>query len=153
MVDVNFNVNVVFGPSKEVPPWATQLLQQVGLIISQSKVENMALSKSVQDLVNEVAESTSIQQASAKAIGELVKQSSDLKAKVDELTAAGSQMSAEDAEAIAKAVSDLDATAKALQSAVPQNVPPENTTDQPVPQPQPAPEQNPDAPPPAEPTT
>lgn len=122
-MDININLNVTFSPSTEVPPWAVQFLSMVGLVIDQAKDTNMALSKTVQDLVDQVAASTSLQAASAAAMTELVRQSADLSAQVAALTAAGTAMSAEDAAAITKAAADLAASAVALQAAVPANVP------------------------------
>lgn len=125
---MNINVHVTFGPSSEVPPWAVELLQSVGLIPQTVKDITMPLSASVQNLVDQVAASKSIEAASAAALVQLVTQSKALSDQVAALTAAGQTMSAEDAAAIAQAASDLHDSAVALQTAVPAGtdpVPPE----------------------------
>lgn len=79
----------------------------------------MPLSSSVQNLVDQVTASKSVEAASAAALAQLVTQSKALTDQVAALTAAGSSMSAEDQEAIAKAAQDLHDSAVALQAAVP----------------------------------
>lgn len=79
----------------------------------------MPLSASVQTLVDQVAASKSVEAASAAALMQLVTQSKALTDQIAALTAAGTQMSAEDQAAIAQAATDLHDSAVALQTAVP----------------------------------
>lgn len=84
----------------------------------------MPLSASVQNLVDQVAASKSIEASSAAALVQLVTQSKALSDQVAALTAAGTGMSAADAAAITKAATDLHDSATALQAAVPASVSP-----------------------------
>ena len=134
-MDINLNVNITISSSKEVPPWATQLLSTMASLTSSTNAEkdnSMALSKSVQDLVDQVAASKSLEASSAAAMTELVNQSALLKKTIDDLNAAAASagapgMTAEDAAAIAQAAGDLAASAVALQAAVPTGVTPPAT--------------------------
>jgi len=84
----------------------------------------MALSKAVQDLVDRVAASTSLETSSAAALAELVNQSAQLHKQIDDLTAASGTLGVDDTAAITKAAADLAASAAALQTATPANTPP-----------------------------
>ena len=124
---MDINLNVTISPSKEAPPWAEQILMTLmGLTTVNNNVKDiaMALSASVQRLVDQVAASASLEASSAAALTELVTQSANLSKQISDLVAAGTAMSAEDMAAIDKASTDLADSAAALQSAVPVSVPP-----------------------------
>ncbi len=128
----NGDVVITVSPGLEEPAWATKLLETMKVLTSATNSEkdnSMALSKTVQDLVDQVAASKSLEASSAAAMTELVNQSAQLKKTVDDLMAAAAAagtpgMTAEDAAAIAQAAADLAASAVALQSAVPANTTP-----------------------------
>jgi len=122
---LDINLNLI--PSNEKPSWAEQMTVNVmALIVSHNIVKEMimALSASVQRLVDEVAASKSIQASSSAAMTELVTQSANLSKQIADLVAAGTAMSAEDMAAIDQASTDLAEAAVALQAAIPVNVPP-----------------------------
>lgn len=126
-MDGNINLNITLNPSEEAPAWATELKSLMVSLVNSMNTEkdlSMALSANVQVLVDQVAASTSFEASSAAAMRELVNQSAALKKTVDEMTAAGTGMSVEDAAAISKAATDLAASAVALAAAVPAAVPP-----------------------------
>src|SRR6266699_1519266 len=131
----NGDVVITVSPGLEEPAWATKLLETMKVLTSATNSEkdnSMALSKTVQDLVDQVAASKSLEASSAAAMTELVNQSAQLKKTVDDLMAAAAAagtpgMTAEDAAAIAQAAADLAASATALQAAVPASTPPPAT--------------------------
>jgi hypothetical protein len=123
---MDINLNITVSQSKEAQPLAEQLLlSMLGLnnIGNNVKEMIMALSVSVQRLVDQVAASKSLQAASAAALTELVNQSAALSKQIADLVVSGS-MSAEDMAAIDQASTDLADAAVALQAAVPVNTPP-----------------------------
>ncbi len=128
-------VNIQISPSQEAPAWAVRLQETLQSLTNATNVErdnSMALSKSVQDLVDQVAASKSLEASSAAAMTELVNQSAQLKKTVDDLMAAAAAagtpgMTADDAAAIAQAAKDLADSATALQAAVPASTPPPAT--------------------------
>lgn len=106
----------------------TNLLQTIKDMI-------MALSASVQTLVDQVTASKSIEASSAAALTQLAAQS---KANADQIatlvaSAGTAGMSAEDTAAVVQAAKDLADSAAALQTAVPANVPPVAAPVDPIP--------------------
>src|SRR6266576_3356666 len=74
--------------SSQAPPWAETLLATMQGLVDTKDTNTMALSKAVQDLVDRVAASTSLETSSAAALAELVNQSAQLHKQIDDLTAA-----------------------------------------------------------------
>lgn len=97
---------------------------EVVLLLNNIKGMIMALTASVQALVDQVAATKSYEDASKAAMALLVTQSKALSDQVATLTAAGTGMSAADAAAVTQATADLHASAVALEVAVPANVAP-----------------------------